>query len=50
MIRRPSGVTGWMTRVQNGLLTNRPPAEGEVGLGDITDLLLPSLPPTPKSR
>ena len=29
MVRRPSGVTSWVARVQNGLLSNQPQVGGE---------------------
>ena len=43
MVRRPSGVTSWVARVQNGLLSNQPSQETDLSLADITDLLRPDL-------
>jgi len=43
MVRRPSGVTSWVARVQNGLLSNQPSQETDLTLADITDLLRPDL-------
>ena len=50
-VRRPSGVTSWVARVQNGVLSNQPQDEAEPSLKDLTELLMPSLPtlgPTPR--
>ena len=50
-VRRPSGVTSWVARVQNGLLSNQPQDETEPSLKDLTELLMPSLPtPRPDPR
>ena len=50
-MRRPSGVTSWVARVQNGLLSNQPQDETEPSLKDLTELLMPSLPtPRPDPR
>merc|ERR1719228_445494 len=43
MVRRPSGVTSWVARVQNGLLSNQPSQDTDLTLSDITDLLRPDL-------
>jgi len=43
LVRRPSGVTSWMARVQNGLLSNQPCQETDLTLADITDILRPDL-------
>jgi len=43
MVRRPSGVTSWVARVQNGLLSNQPCQETDLTLADITDLIRPDL-------
>ena len=50
-VRRPSGVTSWVARVQNGLLSNQPQDGAEPSLRDLTELLMPSLPTLgPKPR
>jgi len=43
MVRRPSGVSSWIARVQNGLLSNQPSQESDLVLADITDILRPDL-------
>jgi len=43
MVRRPSGVTSWMARVQNGLLSNQPCQETDLILSDITAMIRPDL-------
>jgi len=43
MVRRPSGVTSWVARVQNGLLSNQPSQETDMILSDITAMIRPDL-------
>jgi len=49
-VRRPSGVTSWVARVQNGLLSNQPQMDSEVSLRDITDLVSNALPEANRSK